>query len=318
MHIYAKGGKIMKKSMVLALAAVMAAGLLAGCGSKETTGGAATEPTKAPQTEEASDAGDTQGEAEASTKEGQAEDAGTENGPAQEGQDGAVSEVLADGVLTVGTNAEFPPFEYVDDNGQPDGFDIALIKAIGETLGVEVQVENMEFDSLVASIGSKVDVAIAGMTVTEERAASVDFSDSYYDALQYVVVAEGSEIATAEDLVGKTIGVQLGTTGDFIATDDIEGTTVSQYSKAVDAVNDLINGRVDCVIIDKNPALVFESKFEGQVKALDGAQFDFGVEQYAIALPKGDAALAEQINSALEEIKGDGTFDELVKTYIEN
>ena len=308
----------MKKSMVLALAAVMAAGLLAGCGSKETTGGAATEPTKAPQTEEASDAGDTQGEAEASTKEGQAEDAGTEDGPAQEGQDGAVSEVLADGVLTVGTNAEFPPFEYVDDNGQPDGFDIALIKAIGEKLGVEVQVENMEFDSLVASIGSKVDVAIAGMTVTEERAASVDFSDSYYDALQYVVVAEGSEIATAEDLVGKTIGVQLGTTGDFIATDDIEGTTVSQYSKAVDAVNDLINGRVDCVIIDKNPALVFESKFEGQVKALDGAQFDFGVEQYAIALPKGDAALAEQINSALEEIKGDGTFDELVKTYIEN
>ncbi len=308
----------MKKSMVLALAAVMAAGLLAGCGSKETTGGPATEPTKAPQTEEASDAGDTQGEAEASTKEGQAEDAGTENGPAQEGQDGAVSEVLADGVLTVGTNAEFPPFEYVDDNGQPDGFDIALIKAIGEKLGVEVQVENMEFDSLVASIGSKVDVAIAGMTVTEERAASVDFSDSYYDALQYVVVAEGSEIATAEDLVGKTIGVQLGTTGDFIATDDIEGTTVSQYSKAVDAVNDLINGRVDCVIIDKNPALVFESKFEGQVKALDGAQFDFGVEQYAIALPKGDAALAEQINSALEEIKGDGTFDELVKTYIEN
>lgn len=308
----------MKKSMVLALAAVMAAGLLAGCGSKETTGGAATEPTKAPQTEEASDAGDTQGEAEASTKEGQAEDAGTEDGPAQEGQDGAVSEVLVDGVLTVGTNAEFPPFEYVDDNGQPDGFDIALIKAIGEKLGVEVQVENMEFDSLVASIGSKVDVAIAGMTVTEERAASVDFSDSYYDALQYVVVAEGSEIATAEDLVGKTIGVQLGTTGDFIATDDIEGTTVSQYSKAVDAVNDLINGRVDCVIIDKNPALVFESKFEGQVKALDGAQFDFGVEQYAIALPKGDAALAEQINSALEEIKGDGTFDELVKTYIEN
>lgn len=114
-----------------------------------------------------------------------------------------------------------------------------------------------------------------------------------------------------------TIGVQLGTTGDFIATDDVEGSVVQQYNKGVDAVNDLINGRVDCVIIDKNPALVFESKFEGQIKAVDGAQFEFGAEEYAIALPKGDTALAAQINSALEEIKADGTFDELVKTYIE-
>ena len=114
----------------------------------------------------------------------------------------------------------------------------------------------------------------------------------------------------------KAIGVQLGTTGDFIAS-DIEGAVVSQYNKAVDAVNDLINGRVDCVIVDKNPALVFEGKFEGQVVAVDGAQFAFEAEEYAIAMPKGDTALVEQINTALEEIKADGTFDELVKTYIE-
>lgn len=219
-------------------------------------------------------------------------------------------------MLTVGTNAEFPPFEYVGDDGQPDGFDVALIKAIGEKLGVQVEVENMEFDSLVASIGNKIDVAIAGMTVTEERKNSVDFSDAYYDALQYVIVPEGSEIATFDDLAGKTIGVQLGTTGDFIASDDVDGASVSQYNKAVDAVNDLINGRVDCVIIDKNPALVFEEKFAGQVKALDGAQFNFEVENYAIALPKGDTALAEQINTALQEIKADGTFDKLVEEYI--
>ncbi|MDE6184319.1 MAG: transporter substrate-binding domain-containing protein, partial [Lachnospiraceae bacterium] len=204
-----------------------------------------------------------------------------------------------------------------DDNGEPDGFDIALIKAIGEKLGVEVEVENMEFASLVSSIGSKIDVAIAGMTVTEERQQSVDFSDAYYEAVQYVILPADSEIATAQDLEGKTIGVQLGTTGDFIATDDIADTTVQQYNKGVDAVNDLINGRVDCVIIDKNPALVFASKFEGQLVALDGAQFEFGTEEYAIALPKGDAALAEKINTALAEIKADGTFDELVKTYIE-
>ena len=220
--------------------------------------------------------------------------------------------------MTVGTNAEFPPFEYVDDNGEPDGFDVALIKAIGEKLGVEVVVENMEFDSLVAAIGSKIDVAIAGMTVTDERKESVDFSDAYYDAVQYVIVPDGSDIASAADLAGKAIGVQMGTTGDFIATDDVEGSEVSRYNKGVDAVNDLINGRVDCVIIDKNPALVFESTFEGQVKAIPGEQFEFGVEEYAIAIPKGDAALLSQVNKALEEIKADGTFDELVKQYIEN
>ena len=232
-------------------------------------------------------------------------------------EEAAVSEAIADGVLTVGTNAEFPPFEYVGDDGEADGFDIALIKAVGEKMGVEVQVENMEFASLVSSIGNKIDIAIAGMTVTDERKETVDFSESYYDAVQYVLLPEGSDIATAEDLVGKTIGVQLGTTGDFIAT-DIEGTTVSSYNKGVDAVNDLVNGRVDCVIIDKNPALVFADKFKDNgVVAVDGAQFNFELEQYAIAVPKGDTALVDAINKAIEELKADGTFDELVKTYIE-
>lgn len=226
-----------------------------------------------------------------------------------------VSEALADGVLTVGTNAEFPPFEYVGDDGEPDGFDMALVKAIGEKLGVEVKIENMEFASLVSSIGSKIDIAAAGMTVTDERKETVDFTNSYYEAVQYVILPADSDIAAADDLKDKTIGVQLGTTGDFIA-EELTG-NVSQYNKAVDAVNDLVNGRVDLVIIDKNPALVFESKFEGQVVALPGEQFDFEPEEYAIALPKGDTALADQINKAIDELKADGTFDELVKTYIE-
>lgn len=298
------------KLFVLSLTAVMTMGLLTACGGD---GAASAEPAETQEADtqveaEADDAG-TEENAEAADTE--AETAGTEEAGA------AVSEALADGVLTVGTNAEFPPFEYVDDNGEPDGFDIALIKAIGEKLGVEVTVENMEFASLVSSIGSKIDVSIAGMTVTDERKESVDFSEPYYEAVQYVILPADSEASTAADLTGMTIGVQLGTTGDFIATDDVEGSTVQQYNKGVDAVNDLINGRVDCVIIDKNPALVFESKFEGQIKAVDGAQFEFGTEEYAIALPKGDTALAAQINGALEEIKADGTFDELVKTYIE-
>ncbi len=222
----------------------------------------------------------------------------------------------SEGVLRVGTNAEFPPFEYVGDDGQPDGFDIALIKAIGEKMGYEVVIENMEFASLIGAIGTKIDVAIAGMTIDEERLQSVSFSDPYYDAIQYVIVPEGSDIECAEDLEGKKIGVQLGTTGDY-AVEEIEGATAAQYNKGVDAVNDLLNGRVDCVIIDKNPALVFEAEYDGIV-ALPGDQFDFAVEQYAIAIPRGDAALATKINKALKELKEDGTYTALVEEYIEN
>ena len=290
----------MKKFLALALTAAMTMTMLTACGSSEP---ASAEETEA-ATEETTEAVEETTEAEESTE-----------APAEETAEAATSEALADGVLTVGTNAEFPPFEYVGDDGEPDGFDMALVKAIGEKLGVEVQIENMEFASLVSSIGSKIDIAAAGMTVTDERKETVDFTNSYYEAVQYVILPADSEIATADDLKDKAIGVQLGTTGDFIAEELTSN--VSQYNKAVDAVNDLVNGRVDLVIIDKNPALVFENKFEGQVVAVDGAQFGFEPEEYAIALPKGDTALADQINVAIDELKADGTFDELVKTYIE-
>ena len=218
--------------------------------------------------------------------------------------------------LVVGTNAAFPPFEYVGDDGQPDGFDMALIKAIGAKIGMEVQIQDMEFDSLVSSIGSKIDVAIAGMTVTEERQKTVDFSESYYEAVQAVVVPKGSAIAAADDLKNLNIGVQLGTTGEFIA-DEIEGANVSAYNKAIDAVNDLINGRVDCVIVDKNPAEVFGAQYSDKVDVLPGTSFDFEPEFYAIALPKGNTDLANKINAAIQELKADGTYDSLVKQYIE-
>lgn len=290
----------MKKLLAVLLAGAMTLAMLTACGSTAEPEAQETQTTEATdETAEAADTTEAEAEAEAPVT--------------------VDSEALADGVLVVGTNAEFPPFEFVGDDGEPDGFDIALIKAVGEKLGVEVQVENMEFASLVSSIGSKIDVAIAGMTVTDERKEAVDFSESYYVAVQYVLLPEGSEIATAEDLKNKAIGVQLGTTGDLIAS-EIEGATVSQYNKAVDAVNDLVNGRVDCVIIDKNPALVFESKFQDEgskVMAVDGAQFDFGSEEYAIAMPKGDTALVDAVNGAIMELKADGTFEELVKTYIE-
>lgn len=217
-------------------------------------------------------------------------------------------------VLVVGTNAEFPPFEYIGDDGEPDGFDIALIKEVAEEMGMEVEIQNMEFNSLVAAIGTKIDASIAGMTITEERLAAVDFSDSYYEAVQNVIISADSTIATAEDLKNKTIGVQIGTTGETIAN-EIEGANVQSYNKAVDAVNDLNNGRVDLVIIDRNPAKVFVEKFEGQIVALEGTQFGFESEYYAIALPKG-SELVEKVNAALAELKADGTFDKLVAEYI--
>lgn len=282
------------------MASVLCLTLLAGCGGT-SDGGAGEEIPAGEQApaEETAAAADAEGEAEEAN-----------------GESAGGSGALDDGVLNVGTNAEFPPFEYVDDNGEPDGFDIALIKAIGEKMGVEVQVENMEFDALVASIGRKIDVAIAGMTITEERQKMVDFSNPYYMAVQYVILPEGSTIAGAEDLQGKAIGVQLGTTGDILA-EEIEGAEVAQYNKALDAVNDLVNGRLDCVIVDKNPALVFETKFEGKVTAVDGEQFGFETEEYAISLPKGDTELADKINAALQEMMEDGTFDALVEEYIE-
>lgn len=299
------------------MAAMLCMGLLTACGSaaEETAQTAETTEAEAETANEAepADAAEETAEPEAAEEAAQPEAA---EEAAQPEAETAASEALADGVLSVGTNAEFPPFEYVDDSGEPDGFDIALIKAIGEKLGVEVQVENMEFNALVASIGGKIDVAIAGMTVTDERKEMVDFSDSYYTAVQYVILPKDSEIAAAADLEGKAIGVQLGTTGDFIA-EEIAGAEVAQYNKALDAVNDLVNGRLDCVIVDKNPALVFQSRFQDQVTAVDGAQFDFEPEEYAIAIPKGDTALADQINAALKEMVDDGTFDALVKEYIE-
>lgn len=296
----------MKKVIAMLLAAVLCTATLTACGEEA----ASTNADSSAAVNESSSTESTAANTESTAANTESAAAGTESANA-----GTEATTIEEGILIVGTNAEFPPFEYVGSDGEPDGFDVALIKAIGEELGMEVKVENMEFASLVAAIGSKIDVSIAGMTVTEERKEAVDFSDSYYEAVQYVIVAADSTIASAADLENKNIGVQLGTTGNFIA-DEIAGANVMAYNKAVDAVNDLINGRVDAVIIDKNPAEVFAGKFEGKIVAIDGAQFEFEVEDYAIAIPKG-SPLVEMINQALEELKADGTFDALVAQYIE-
>lgn len=227
------------------------------------------------------------------------------------------SPALADGVLTVGTNAEFPPFEYIGDDGQPDGFDMALMKEVGKILGVEVKIENMEFKTALASIGTRVDVIAAGLSVDPERAEAMDFSDAYYTAVQSVLVKKGGSLQpkTLDDLKGKKIGVQEGTTGDKVATKQVENSTVSRFKKGVDAVLDLQNGRIDAVIIDKTPAEVFAKTYNSvEIAGMDEGAFE--TEEYAIGIIKGDTAMQKAINGALKTLKENGKYDELVKQYL--
>ena len=292
----------MKKFLALALTAAMTMTMLTACGSSEP---ASAEETEA-ATEETTEAVEETTEAEESTE-----------APAEETAEAATSEALADGVLTVGTNAEFPPFEYVGDDGEPDGFDMALVKAIGEKLGVEVQIENMEFASLVSSIGSKIDIAAAGMTVTPEREKEVSFTDSYATGIQSIIVKEGSDIKTADDLSkgGVKIGVQKGTTGDLYCTWDIEDKnlgTVERFAKGADAVMALTSGKVDAVVIDNEPAKVFVKNNEG----LQILETSYAVEDYAIAVSKENPELLNEINGALKELTEDGTIKNIIEKYI--
>ena len=175
-----------------------------------------------------------------------------------------------------------------------------------------LQIEDMAFDSIILAVNSgKADIGVAGMTVTEDRLENVNFSDSYATAAQVVILKEDSEIATVDDLAGKTIGVQLGTTGDIYA-DDIEDATIERYNKGFEAVQALSQGKIDAVIIDREPAKVFVEENEG-LKILDE---EFTVEEYAIAIAKDNEELLEKVNGALAALKESGKLDEIIAKYI--
>ena len=219
--------------------------------------------------------------------------------------------LVEEGKLIVSTNAEFPPYEYYDAN-EIVGIDIEIAQAIADKLGLELEVKDGAFDAIIAEVVSgKADIGIAGMTVTEERKQNVDFSDSYATGTQVIIVKGDSEIKSAADLEGKSIGVQLGTTGDIMAT-DIKDSKVEQYNKGMDAVQALSQGKIDAVIIDSEPAKFYEKEVSG-LKILDEA---FAVEDYAIALKKGNTALQSKINEALKELKAEGKIDEIIGKYI--
>ena len=206
--------------------------------------------------------------------------------------------------LVMATNAEFPPFEYYDGD-EVVGIDAEFAAAIADKLGMDLKIEDMAFDSIVPAVQSgKADIGAAGMTVTEDRATQVDFSDSYYTGVQVIIVTDDSDITGPDDLKGKKIGVQQGTTGDIYSTDDFGDDNVERFNKGMEAVQALQQGKIDAVIIDNQPAKTFVEENEG-LKILDTSYVE---EDYALAIKKGNDDLVKKVNDAIKELKEDGTF----------
>ena len=217
-----------------------------------------------------------------------------------------------DSVLVMATNAQFPPYEYIDDDGNYAGIDVDIMTEVAKKLGRTLKVEDMEFDSIIPAVTSgKADVGAAGMTVDPEREKSVDFSVSYATGRQVIIVKNDSDITGPDDLEGKTVGVQSGTTGDIYVSDDGKA-KVEKYKSGFEAVQSLLQGKVDAVVIDNEPAKVFVSENEG-IKILDT---DYVLEEYALCVAKGNTELLDQINTAIEEMIADGTIDTILAKYI--
>ena len=278
----------MKKILAMAMAVVMALGLSACGGSNSAASSSA--------------AGSVSGSASGSVSNGD-----------------AAFTTVTPGKLTMSTNASFPPYEMVADDGSFDGIDIEVAGAIAQKLGLELQVDDMGFDAaLQAAQTGKSDMVMAGVTVTEERQAVMDFSNSYANGVQVVIVKEDSPIQTVDDLANANmIGCQMGTTGYIYCSDTVENggfgeDHVTPYDDGAAAVQALMNGQIDAVVIDNMPAQEYVAANPG-LKILDG---EFTNEDYAIGVAKGNTALLDAINDALEELSNDGTIQSIVDKYI--
>ena len=316
--------EIMKKTTkvaALVLAMAMAVSTLTACGGEKDAAadaanteaaGTETETSEENATEEADAADDTEAaetDEAADTEADAAEEADTE-------QAGAVT-TRTEGVLTFGTNAEFPPFEFVTGTGvidQYDGIDMAIAKQIAEDNGMTVAMENMEFDSLLVALqNGQIDAAIAAMTVTEDRKEAVDFSVPYYTATQVMIVKEDSDIAAATDMADKKICVVQGYTGEICVND--MGYPYEAFKKGTEAVMELVNGKCDVVVIDSATAQKYVDDNEGLKIVEDASAFES--EEYAVAVQKGNTALLDMINKAIEAKLADGTISDLGVQYTE-
>ena len=312
------------KAAALILAMAMAVSTLTACGGEKDaapdaanaeaagTEAEASEENAAEDTDAAADteaaAEDTADAAEEETAAGE-EEAGAEAA-------GAVT-TKTEGVLTFGTNAEFPPFEFVAGTGvidQYDGIDMAIAKQIAEDNGMTAAIENMEFDSLLVALqNGQIDAAIAAMTVTEDRKEAVDFSVPYYTATQVMIVKEDSDIAAAADMADKKICVVQGYTGEICVND--MGYSYEAFKKGTEAVLELVNGKCDVVVIDSATAQKYVDDNEGLKIVEDASAFES--EEYAVAVQKGNTALLDMINKAIEAKLADGTISDLGVQYTE-
>ena len=222
------------------------------------------------------------------------------------------------GKLIMSTNAAFPPYEMTDDNGNFIGIDVEIAQAIADKLGMELEIDNMEFTAaLEAAQNGKSDIVMAGVTVTDDRLMVMDFSDSYATGIQVVIVTEDSDIATLDDLEGKKIGTQMGTTGYIYASDTPDNggygeDNVVAYDNGITAVQALKNGQIDAVIIDNAPAQAFVEANPG-LKILET---EWVTENYAIGFAKGNKKLVDAVNGALAELIEDGTVQKIIDKYI--
>ncbi len=226
----------------------------------------------------------------------------------------AMKAIKAGGKLIVGTEATFPPFEFVDTNNQVVGFDVDVAREIAKDLGVELQMSEMEFKSLIPALQTaKIHMIAAAMTITDERKQSIDFSDPYYDAGQSVV-AKASDTAFTDPnaLDGKKVAVQTGTTGDLMVTEKHKGAKVVRYDKFTDAFMDLQNGRVDAVVLDTPAA----QRYVATISGLKVVGNPVSVEQYGMGLPKNSPDLLAAVNKSIARMKSDGTFDKLVEKWL--
>ena len=284
---------MMKKFLALMLALVMTLSL-AACGS--TASSAAS--SEAASSETAS--------SDAASSEAASSEAASETETAE-------LSTVEPGKLIMSTNAAFPPYEMTTDSGEFEGIDIETAQAIAEKLGLELQIDDMDFDAALLSVQQgKADIVMAGVTVTDERKAVMDFSDSYATGIQSIIVPEGSDIASVDDLAGKKIGTQRGTTGYLYCSDDFGEDAVVAYDNGLTAVQALNNGQVDAVVIDNEPAKAYVESNPG-LKILDTS---YAEEDYAIGMNKSNTALLEAVNAALEELKADGTLQSIVDKYI--
>ncbi len=235
-------------------------------------------------------------------------------GASQEAATTAAAGGEKSGQLVMATNAEFPPYEFKEGDSFA-GIDVEIAQTLADKLGLELVINDVEFGSIIGGIETgKYDVGLAGMTVTEDRLKSVNFSTSYATGIQSIIVPENSDIKSPDDLAGKKNGVQESTTGDIYCCDDFGDENVTAFKTGADAVQALIAGKVDAVVIDNQPAISYvEAEKDSNLQILETA---YAEEEYAIAVGKDKTELLDNINAALAEMEKDGTLAEIVAKYI--